>query len=215
MTYVCPMHCPVKRPIAGDCTSDRPSKRRMVQQSFPSTRLPFNPTVSDAIPRLSDAANLNSAKTTATITKTAYPFTDEFFADVAHIIANTFPFEAFARAQSCRLQDVSHALSAVVLAPLRQPHLLKGGNLSVSEYSQILIAEWRARDPRRPEQSTPRPQKQDSPKDESKMPNVKDAMDLGSQCFNSTMRSCREEKQPVARTQVQVNIWGDYIPVEK
>jgi len=113
-----------KRSISVEFVSDRPSKQRAVRQMVPS--------VPDAIENSSTEFK-------------PCPFTNEFFGDVAHTIANTFPFESFARAQNCNLQDVAHAISAVVLAPLRRPHLLLEGNLSVSEYSQILIAEWRAR----------------------------------------------------------------------
>lgn len=113
-----------KRSISVEIVSDRPSKQRAVRQVVPS--------VTGAIEKPS--ADFKPC-----------PFTHEFFRDVAHTIANTFPFESFARAQDCGLQDVAHAISAVVLAPLRRPHLLLEGNLSVSEYSQVLIAEWRAR----------------------------------------------------------------------
>lgn len=206
MTSVDLMECPVnqKRPRVSNCTSERPCKKRMVRQSSTSARLQFNPTASDA-PKPSDkmiASPVKTIQTTPATTKTPCPFTDEFFRDVAHTIANTFPFEAFARAQSCSLKDVSHALSAVVLAPLRQPHPLLDDNLSVSEYGQVLIAEWRARDQSRPEKTTPRPQNQ------ANTPAVK-------QSLPSKRRCCYEDKPPVARTPVQVDIWGDYIPADK
>ncbi|KAJ5833670.1 hypothetical protein N7474_001981 [Penicillium riverlandense] len=154
-----------KRSISVEFVSDRPSKQRAVLQEVPS--------MPDAIEKPSTDFQ-------------PCPFTNEFFGDVAHTIANTFPFESFARAQNCSLQDVAHAISAVVLAPLRWPHLLLEGSLQ----SCVTV-------------DTPgRTQASDGTREWANEPNLKP---LGS----GTPRS------PVIRTEVKIDIWGDYIPVEK
>lgn len=74
----------------------------------------------------------------------AVPFTDRFFIDMAATIVQDFPISEFAKAHCCSTVDVFDALSAVVLSPIQEPQPWHGAE-SVSEYSQILIAEWRGR----------------------------------------------------------------------
>ncbi|KAJ5619090.1 hypothetical protein N7510_003074 [Penicillium lagena] len=128
------------------------------------------------------------------------------FRNVAHTIAHTFPFGNFARTHNCSLPDVTHAISAVVLAPLRRPHLLLKENLSVSEYSQILIAEWRARQQEKRACVTA-----DTPARSQASEGTRDWVD------EPDIRPWRSgtPRSPVIRTEVEIDIWGDYIPVEK
>ncbi|KAJ5743039.1 hypothetical protein N7533_010141 [Penicillium manginii] len=71
------------------------------------------------------------------------PFTDNFFDDMATMIARDFPVTQFAKRHNCEGRDVLHALHAVVMDPLRRTQTWHEG-LSVSEYAQMLIANWRA-----------------------------------------------------------------------
>ncbi|CAI7576893.1 unnamed protein product [Penicillium pancosmium] len=70
------------------------------------------------------------------------PFTDNFFNDMATIIARDFPITQFAERHNCEKRDVLHALHAVVMDPLRRSQPWYGG-MSVSENAQILISNWR------------------------------------------------------------------------
>lgn len=74
---------------------------------------------------------------------TAASFTDRFFIDMAATIARDFPIHEFAKAHYCSASDVVDALRAVVLGPLKKPQLWHGAE-SVSDYGQILIADWRS-----------------------------------------------------------------------
>ncbi|KAJ5378699.1 hypothetical protein N7509_011818 [Penicillium cosmopolitanum] len=71
------------------------------------------------------------------------PFTDNFFNDMATIIARDFPITQFAERHNCEKRDVLHALHAVVMDPLRRSQPWYEG-MSVSENAQILISNWRA-----------------------------------------------------------------------
>ncbi|KAJ5994956.1 hypothetical protein N7481_001933 [Penicillium waksmanii] len=71
------------------------------------------------------------------------PFTDNFFDDMATIIARDFPITQFAERHNCEKRDVLHALHAVVMDPLRKSQPWYEG-MSVSEHAQILISNWRA-----------------------------------------------------------------------
>ena len=71
------------------------------------------------------------------------PFTNEFFSEMAAIINKLFPIRSFAQAHRCDTTDVLDALNAVVLHPLREPQIWNG-SMSVSDYAQVLIADWRA-----------------------------------------------------------------------
>lgn len=75
---------------------------------------------------------------------TVASFTDRFFLDMAATIARDFPIHEFAKAHYCSSSDVVDALRAVVLSPLQEPQLWHGAE-SVSDYGQILIADWRSR----------------------------------------------------------------------
>ncbi|KAJ5586406.1 hypothetical protein N7450_006193 [Penicillium hetheringtonii] len=91
------------------------------------------------------------------------PFSDGFFNDMASAIGRHFPITVFAQTHNCEKRDVLHALHAVVQAPLRNPQPWHEG-MSVSEYAQILITDWRTppKYPERPgneETSSPLPDK--------------------------------------------------------
>lgn len=85
------------------------------------------------------ASSASNPSALATSALAKCPFTDTFFTDMAVAIRDTFPIDYFTETYSCSTKDVLDALNAVILKPLCTP----SNGLPVSDYAQIMIADWR------------------------------------------------------------------------
>ncbi|KNG82391.1 hypothetical protein ANOM_008909 [Aspergillus nomiae NRRL 13137] len=140
-----------KRPASPDVRSDQPTKKVKVmhenqewildEEEIPTTpSSPLSP--SETNDSSADAETLSESSGTDSVKPS--PYTDEFFADMANIIANLFPFEAFAKAHGCTVGDVSQAISAMVVAPLSDPSFTwhSDSEISIAEYGRGMISIW-------------------------------------------------------------------------
>ncbi|OJJ64946.1 hypothetical protein ASPSYDRAFT_141740, partial [Aspergillus sydowii CBS 593.65] len=69
-----------------------------------------------------DPASVNSDNT---LPEEEFPYTKEFFSDMAKTIIHSFPFRRFAKQHGCKVEDVFRAIRATVVEPLSKPTCAK------------------------------------------------------------------------------------------
>ncbi|KAJ5573596.1 uncharacterized protein N7459_008023 [Penicillium hispanicum] len=165
------------------------------------------------------------------------PFTNDFFIDMAAAISQLFPIDTFAKAHRCDRTDILDALSAVVLAPLQEPLSWHGAE-SVSDYGQILIADWRASQGRTGPLGHQNQPITVSDDDEDSLPQsnspgvISDFTErlitpVSADDDPGNLMQARQDqpailqkppgcqKSPVTRVEARLDLWGRYVPVDK
>ncbi|PWY85831.1 hypothetical protein BO94DRAFT_98435 [Aspergillus sclerotioniger CBS 115572] len=76
-------------------------------------------------------------------TKT-FPYTDQFFADLASTVTQLFPLKAFAASHDCSISAVSQAINAVIVGPLSDPdfHWHEDTKITISTFGRHMIDSW-------------------------------------------------------------------------
>ncbi|RAL00198.1 uncharacterized protein BO80DRAFT_109811 [Aspergillus ibericus CBS 121593] len=125
-------------------TTEEPHEGNMMSQM----RRKENIQTEANIERAAEEQSTSDTIPTAAVTppgKQPPPYTDQFFADLASTVSQSFPFKAFAASHNCSISEVSQAINAVIVGPLSDPdfHWHEDSGITISRFGRHMIATWK------------------------------------------------------------------------